>query len=247
MIKAVVIDDEVNSRELFEEMLANYIAGVKMVGTGKDVKTGIAIIKKKQPEIVFLDIEMPGGDGFKILDAFENIPFKVIFVTGFQEYALRAIKYSALDYILKPINLDELQLAIDKVKERKGNWTKNYELLKSLRQKEETPINIAITGIAQHHIIPVSEILAIAIRKGMTVVIRKNEKEIITTLTLLHFEQTLNEILFMRIHKQAIVNLQEIATIDNGRTGNVHLKNNLSLPFSSRKKTELLNRLKNLS
>lgn len=245
MINAVIIDDEINGRELLQEMLANYIQGIRVQGTGKDVKSGIDIIRKTKPDLVFLDIEMPGGNGFSVLDAFENIDFKVIFITGFVEYAIKAIKYSALDYILKPIDLQELKEAIDKVAAQNFNITPNFKLLKSYTDfPDNNPQTIVISGVKMQHFIPTDKIQAIVINNGNTVVIPHKDPQIITLSSLIHFEGILPASQFMRIHKSALVNLNVILKIDHGRSGDVHLKNGMTLPFSSRKKSELVKRLK---
>ncbi len=111
-INAIIIEDEQNSLQFLKNMLTRYCGHVDIIGCAEDVSTGIHLVNKYQPELVFLDIEMPGGNGFDILDRCQGYPFKVIFVTGYDHYA---IKYAAFDYILKPINLEELEAAVARV------------------------------------------------------------------------------------------------------------------------------------
>jgi len=111
MLKAIIIEDERNSRELLSNMINNYCEGIQLIGEAVDVESGVKLIQKKLPDLVLLDIEIKGGTGFDLLDKLRDVPFSVIFVTGYDQYAIKAIKYAALDYILKPIDLRELRSA----------------------------------------------------------------------------------------------------------------------------------------
>ena len=167
MIKAVIIDDEINSRELLHAMLTDHCEDVEILGMAKDVSSGVKTIKQKQPELVFLDIEMPGGSGFDILNAFDHINFKVVFVTGYDQYAIKAIKYAALDYLLKPVDLEELKIAVEKAKtEISGQDAK----IKFLESNYKNPLNengqIIISTHNNHNIVNLDDILYLEAMEG---------------------------------------------------------------------------------
>src|SRR5690349_8522212 len=131
MIKAVIIDDEKDSREILAGYLAKYCPEVAVGGFGESVATGLAAIQKHQPDIVFLDIEMPYGNGFDLLDKVGNVNFETVFVTAFDNYAIQALNQSAAYYLLKPIDIDELIKAVDKIKKERSeeNYTQHARVL----------------------------------------------------------------------------------------------------------------------
>ena len=146
MIKAVIIDDESDAVEFIASIVEEYCKDVELLGTANSAKEGIELVRRKKPELVFLDVEMPHGTGFDLLDAFPEKDFDVIFITAYNHYAIQAIKFSAVDYILKPINIEELVAAVNKVKESSfvpKDRNLNYKtLLQNL--KSGSPSKLAI-------------------------------------------------------------------------------------------------------
>ncbi len=145
MIQAVIIDDEAKSRETLSKMLTKYCPNAHVAGVADSVESGFALIQEATPDLVFLDVEMPPYTGFDLLKKFDNISFEVIFTTAFDKYALNAIKFCALDYLLKPIDIEELILAVDKMRQR--NSTQNIDqrlvhLLKNVQSKSNNKIAI---------------------------------------------------------------------------------------------------------
>ena len=120
MLNAIIVDDEVQSRETLERMLVNFCPQVTIVGKAASVAEAVPLIDDHQPDVVFLDIEMPGGNGFTLLEHYEEFPFEVIFTTAHDLYAINAIKFSALDYLLKPVNIRELQEAVKRAEKKIG-------------------------------------------------------------------------------------------------------------------------------
>ena len=126
MVRAVVVDDEKKGRHLLQNVLDKYCPEVEVVGEAENVKSAYALINEQNPDLVFLDIEMPNGNGFDLLKMFESVKFDVIFTTAYGHYAIKAIKYSALDYLLKPIDIDDLRVAVEKVVKKKSHFFNCY-------------------------------------------------------------------------------------------------------------------------
>ncbi len=237
MIKAVIIDDEQHSRNLINNMLSNFIDGVELIGEAKDVPSGIQLIKEKTPDLVFLDIEMPGGDGFSILNAFEELNFKVIFITGYDQYAIKAIKYAALDYLLKPIGLNELELAIKKYKQLGVDQKSSINFLHSKYQDRSKLLDeIILPGHADYAVISINQILRIESRRNHVVFYLENSIARVSTQPLSLYEDILPPNLFFRIHKSYIVNCAKVRNVETGRGGKVFLVDGTSLSIATRRK-----------
>ena len=238
MIKAIVIDDEINSRELLHNMLTNHCENVEVLGMAKDVSSGIEIILQKNPQLVFLDIEMPGGNGFDILNALEDINFKVVFVTGYDQYAIKAIKYAALDYILKPVDLDELKSAVEKANSEILNQENKIRFLQENYNDSSRKLDqIIISTHNNHNIINLDDIVYLEAMDGYSIVfVEPNIKHISS--------HPINQ--FFRIHKSHLINCNKVTGFDAGRGGNVSLTNKVNLPIATRRKslfTTFINRL----
>ncbi|MEO1516009.1 MAG: LytTR family DNA-binding domain-containing protein [Bacteroidota bacterium] len=249
MIKVVIVDDEQNSRELLTSMLQMYQEEVQLLGSAHDVKSGIQLITEVRPDLVFLDIEMPGGDGFEILNAFDSLFFKVIIVTGYDQYAIRAIKYAALDYLLKPIDLEELEMAIQKLKRQAGkDETENVRFLKSNYEQKKQPNlqQIILPGHKKYIIVPFANIISIEARGNYTVFHLENKETHTVAHSLSYYEELLPTNVFFRIHKSYIVNCTKVEGYDPGRAGKVHLKNGSSLDIAARRKVSFKQILKKL-
>ncbi len=237
MIKAVIIEDEINNRELLAQLLTLYCKNIALVGLAVDVKTGIALIKEHRPQIVFLDVEMPGGNGFDILDAFDNIDFKVIFVSGYDQYAIKAIKYAALDYLLKPIDVTELIGAVEKAVIASPQYDKPIQFLKSaLENKSEEITQIVLANDKTYKIIKIEDICYVGADGNYVKFHLINNTKHISSNSLAYYEDILPNSLFFRIHKSYIINVDAVVKVDGGRGGPVHLTNKAELPVAFRRK-----------
>lgn len=159
-IRAIIIDDEQAGRNLLKSMLNEACPNVNVVAEAANAADGIAKIKQHQPELVFLDIEMPGGDGFSVLDNFKSKDFQVIFTTAYNEYALKAIKYAALDYILKPLNVQEIKVAVTK-SEAQLYHEEQFNVLKNFYEQSTQIENIILPGHASNRIVRLQDIIKI--------------------------------------------------------------------------------------
>lgn len=246
MTKAVIIEDEINNRELLQHLLSNYCKDISLVGQAIDVKSGVQLIKDQSPDIVFLDVEMPGGNGFDILDAFDSINFKIIFVSGYDQYAIKAIKYSALDYLLKPIDVSELISAVDKALIASPNYNKPIEVLKSNLKNPNGEISqIVLSNDRNYQVIKIDEINYIEADGNYITFHLENENKHISSSSLSYYEELLPNSKFFRIHKSYIINIKAVVSIENGRGGHVHLTDKSKLPVAFRRKPAFLQFLEN--
>ena len=242
MLKAIIIDDEKKGRDTLNYLVNTYCGeDVKIVCLAENVDEGICAIELFTPDIVFLDIQMNGETGFDLLEKIKEINFSIIFTTAYDQYALNAIKFSAIDYLLKPIDIQELIDAIYKVKSKKHFDSKLYDnYLKNNKTSDVENMKIAISTTNGLMFIPVNEIIYCRADKGYTFFCTKKTKEIISTKNLKHFEEILSEYDFHRIHNSTLINLKEITKYNKGEGGTVEMSNGESLDVSKRKKASFL-------
>lgn len=244
-IKAVLIDDETNNNESLNSLIGKYCPTVEVVGIATNIESGISLISETSPEIVFLDIEMPFGSGFELLNKVAPINFAVIFVTAFDKYAINAIKYSALDYLLKPVDIQELKAAVQKaisnyektdLNKRVDNLLFNMTIRKSLTHKIALPSQ---EGLSFEN---VEDIICLNASGNYTIVYTKNNQKLLVTKTLKEFEDLLPEDFFCRIHHSYIINLNHVKKYLKGRGGMIEMENGLTIEVSIRKKNEFLSK-----
>lgn len=247
MIKAIIIEDELNNRELLHQMLTEYCEEVDVVGMAVNVSSGIEMIKELNPEVIFLDIEIPGGTGFDILKAFDRPSFKIIFVTGYDHYAIKAIKYAALDYLLKPVELGELREAIEKVKLSKEIYLKKIDFFKDqIGKTPEETRNIVLSNYNQHKIIKFEDIVFVEAERTYSTFHLDGDKTQIASNPMNFYEDLLPKSNFFRIHKSYIINCLKVEKLDAGRGGQVHLVNGSSIPIAFRRKSAFIRFLEKL-
>lgn len=244
-IKAVLIDDEANNNESLNSLIGKYCPAVKVVGTADNIESGILIINETLPGLVFLDVEMPFGNGFELLNKLAPINFAVIFVTAFDKYAINAIKYSALDYILKPVDIQELKAAVQKA-------TSNYQKTDHNKRVDNLLLNVTTRKSLTHKVAlssqqgllfeNVENIICLNASGNYTMVYTKNNQKLLITKTLKEFEDLLPEDIFCRVHHSYIINLNYIKQYFKGRGGIVEMENGLKIEVSVRKKNEFLSK-----
>lgn len=241
MIRTVIIEDEYHSSELLKAMIQTNCEGLKIVGVAASVSNGIELIRNQQPDLIFLDIYISEGLGFDILDAVQPINCKVIFVTGYEAYALKAIKYSALDYILKPVVLDELIQAVEKFKKISPLPTDSFNFLKN---KISEPVDvfeqIVLSDYKTHSIVNIKDIVFVEARRSYTAFHLKDQQTRLASNALNHYEHLLPDTKFYRIHKSYLVNCDKVIGLETGRGGQVKLKGGKLLPIAVRRKAAFL-------
>jgi two-component system, LytTR family, response regulator len=242
MMKAVIIDDEEDSRKILANYLTKYCPEVQVCGFGESVATGKEAIHKHSPDIVFLDIEMPYGNGFDLLDSIEDITFETVFVTAFGNYAIQALNQSASYYLLKPINIDELIKAVEKIKKERTeiNYTRHTNiLLDNIR----TPVNqkIMLPTMEGFEIVTINTIQYCEAADNFTrFYLDSNGTSLLICKTLKYFEEILKDHRFLRIHRSYLINPDYVIRYTKGKGGTVTMKNNKELEMSAEKKQQFL-------
>lgn len=244
-IKALLIDDENDSLERLERLINTHCPGISVIGATSDPLQAIALINTLQPQLIFLDVEMPKLDGFGVLEAFPNATFKVVFVTAYDVYALRAIKYSALDYLLKPLQAEELKQAVEKVEQTLDKEDKRLSYITQQIKTGYQLERIVIPERKGYCIVPLDDILCMEAQSGGYVYLHLNDgRKIAATETLQHYEALLPANQFFRVHRSFLVQISCIRTYDNGKGGSLELSNGMEVPVSVRKKPGLTKALK---
>jgi len=250
MIKAVVIEDDSGIRELNKSLIKEYFSQkIEVVGEADSVETGIDLIKKRQPDLVLLDIEIKGGSSFQILQQLRPYHFKIIFITAFNEYALKAIKFSAIDYIVKPINEVEFQQAIQNViqliESCKNTQLQTENLLESY--KKETQLKKIVLRTADAlHIVDLAEVMYCKSDNSYTSFYVESGEEIMVSKGIRDYADLLSEYGFFRPHQAYLVNLNFVKKVDKTDGGFIIMKNAVEIPLSTRQKKNLINLLDNL-
>lgn len=246
MIKAILIDDEVHCLETLGILLKEYCPQVNILDQCRSGKKGLEAIEKYKPDLVFLDIEMPSMNGFEMLEQFSDIPFSVIFTTSYDQYAIKAIRFSALDYLLKPIDPKELILAVQKVQSQKTlPSAEQFEMLwKQVHQKGAGFHKIAIPTSEGFELIPSDQIVHCAADDNYTHLYLKNKSKITACRTLKEMEEQLQDFtFFIRVHHSYLVNLNEVTKYIRGEGGYLIMTDGSSVNVSRSRKETLLKKL----
>ena len=246
-MKAVIIDDEILVAKNMQMLLTRYCPDVLVEGIGHSAKEAEELIKDKRPDVVFLDVEMPHGNGFDLLKRMEHIDFGVIFVTAFDHYAIRAIKYSAIDYLLKPIDINELVAAVKKaelqLKSKSINQGLNL-LLHNLAQPAGKLQKLTLPTMEGMIFVDVDDILYCKSDGNYTTFYLLNGQNPMVTRQIGTYEDLLPEPLFCRVHRQYIINVNKVSKYIKGRGGYVVMSDGKIIDVSVRKKEDFLNAYK---
>jgi two-component system LytT family response regulator len=242
MVKAIVIDDEKHCRETLIIKLAKYCPEVQVVAEVESASLGLKAIEQEKPDVVFLDVEMPGMNGIEMLGQLSEISFEVIFTTGYDAYAIQAFRFSALDYLLKPIDKDELIKAVAKVTGKQAHkLTQQVDvLLEKLAGKKGWLQKIALPTLEGFELVPLETILHCESDSNYTHITLKNKRKILVSRTLKEIEELLEEYPFLRVHHSHLVNLNEISRYIRGEGGYVVMSDEASIPVSKSRKEALL-------
>ncbi len=240
-ISIVIVDDERHGREIIKKAINDNFPYMFDCHEADSVASAIETIKKYQPSIVFLDIELSDGTGFDALDAFEDISFKVIFATAYNYYAIRAIKFSALDYLLKPIDTKELVEGIKKAvnKISNENSSKNYNLLKE-QKNQPVPEKIALPVENGYEFLKINDIIKCQAESNYTKFYLVNGKSLLICHTLKSYEALLSDFNFCRVHNSFLINMFHVSKYIKGKGGYAIMSDNSEVEISIRKKEQFL-------
>ncbi|MDF2450224.1 MAG: transcriptional regulator [Bacteroidota bacterium] len=242
MIKALVVDDEVNNQELISNLLKSYVENIKVVGVANSVESAFIAINEHHPDLVFLDIEMPDGSGFDLLKKFEKIPFRIIFVTAHQEFAIEAFKYSALDYLLKPVSPANLIEAAKKVEESISTDDLSLRLkilLSNMSEPVKSKRKIVLKTMERIYSVDVDDIIRLESDGGYTKVYLVDGKRIMVSRTMKEFDDLLVDAGFLRVHHSHLVNMNHLFCFEKAE-GHIVMKDDSVVPVSNRRKDQLL-------
>jgi two-component system LytT family response regulator len=228
MLRAVIIDDERKSRENLELLLQSFVENVDIVGMADGVFTGIKTINEKEPDVVFLDIHLANGDGFQVLDGIENRNQNIIFVTGHEEHAIKAFRSDAIDYLLKPVSIEHLQDAVERVRTRVQSEPKSDHG------------HLALSTSKGIQFLKTEDILYCKGDGAYTYFFLKNGERITTSKNLKEYENKLSDYNFFRSHKSYLINLSEIKTYIRGEGSHAVMTNGDNVGVSKRRKDEFL-------
>lgn len=240
--QAVIIEDEPKNTILLKKMLEAYCPQVNVYGNANSIETATKLIKQSNPDLVFLDIEISGGNAFHLLDLLKPIKFDVIFVTAYDNYLLTAIKYSALDYLLKPINIQELIVAVNKSME-KLHTQKNAEQIELLLQNllVRKPLStITLPTISGFNVVAVQNIIRCEAKGGYTKIYTNDKMSHVSTKSLKDYEDILPADVFFRAHHSHLINKHFIAKYHKGTGGIIEMKDRSMIPLAARRKIEFL-------
>lgn len=243
-ITAIVVDDEESARSILANLLGRFCPYVKVLGSYSNVEAAVRGIRELKPQLVFLDIEMPNYSGFEIVNFFERVDFEMVFITAYDKYAIRAFEVSAVDYLLKPIDIERLQEAVERVQKRVGQSSVfNSELLtESLQSKTVSRISVSIKGYQT--ILEVSDIVAIEANESYSYIVTLDGGRHLVSRNLRHFETVLADNRnFFRSHKSWIINLDMLDRY-NRSTGDVLLRPDINAKLSKYRKDEFEELLK---
>ncbi len=245
-MKVVIVDDERKSRETIQTLIENYCEGVKVAGTAENIEQALKCIETTEPDVLLLDISMPGGSGFDLLKRVPKITFEVIFITAYDDYGIQAIKANALDYLQKPISIEELKQALGKAhtrileKNTAGGIKSLIDQLDTTKPskmaKIAVPASDGLVFVAKHDIITLNA------DGSYTTLVLVGGKKILSTRHLKEYEESLPPGDFIRVHHSHIINLEHVIHYQRGEGGAVSMTDGSVVIISKRKKKDFLDR-----
>lgn len=243
MIRTLIIDDEQNARSALKGLLRDLSPEIQVVGEAGDVASGLELIIQNRPDLVFLDVQMPDGTGFDLLEQIPEPAFKVIFVSAFDRFAVTAFRFSAIDFLLKPVQANDLLQALDKMDKGNESQTAKIKVLLGNRSGIE---KIVLPSLDELLFVKVDEIIRCESDNNYTYFYLSGNERILVSRTLKDYEELLEPMGFFRIHKSSIINLRFLKKYKKGEGGIVTMEDGTQLEVSRRRKDDFLRVLQNL-
>lgn len=240
-IRTIIIDDEPRARKTIANMLSLYCQELEVIAEGESVAQGLQLIKQEAPDLVLLDIKMPDGTGFDLLEQLDERDFALVFITAFDEFALKAFKFSAMDYLLKPIDPDELVLTLKRVVDHWKNDNNDLSLvLNNIRDLKKENKKLVLKTTESIFVVSVQDIIRCESSGNYTHFYVHGEHSILVSHTLKEYEDILKDFNFIRVHQSHLVNLEYIKRYDKQDGGFLVMKDGAKVPVATRKKEMLL-------
>lgn len=243
MIKCILVDDEKNALEMMEWLLKTYCPQIEIVAMCNSAEQGIAAIHEHKPDVVFLDIEMPRMNGFDMLEQFDKMFFDVVFCTAYDQFAIRAFKYSALNYLLKPVDPDDLKATVARIEEKKSIPTREqFELLLQHinAPAKTTPLRIALTTNDGMIFVPTSDIIYCEAESNYTSVVLTGGRKILVSKVLKEIDEALSGPDFCRVHSSYLININRIKKYVRGEGGYLLMDDDKSISISRNRRQEFM-------
>ena len=243
-MRTIIVDDEINAREGLKEILENYFPKIEVITMAENVKSAISVINEYQPELVFLDIKMPDGTGFDVLEQISVVNCEIIFVTAYDEFAIKAFQFSAFGYLLKPIKIKELRSYVEKIEEHleevKLNSKRTKILVENYEAGEGKIKKLVVPNMTGFDVLEIKNILRLEGDKNYTRFISEDKHPVLVSKTLKTYEELLSEHGFIRIHQSTIINLRHVARYIKGDGGEVVMSDGVNVKVARNRKEELL-------
>jgi two-component system LytT family response regulator len=252
MIRTILIDDEEKSMAALTALLTRYCPQVEIIAKAGSMQEAVTVVNELKPDLVFIDILMPDGTGFDVLERCNDSSFGVIFVTAFEEHALRAFRFAALHYLLKPVNYQELQDAVERFQapDREAASLPRHEHRVEIAKKTYSttvPESIVLHSLDGFSVAKIADIVRCEADSNYTKVIFTNAKPFLASRSLMHFEELLAELHFARVHHKHLINLAHVRKYVKGRGGMVEMADGQEVEVSTRKKDEFLEAMANFA
>ncbi|MBL4649167.1 MAG: response regulator transcription factor [Aureispira sp.] len=244
-IRSIIIEDEPKPKAMLKALLSKYCPEIELVGTASNVQEGVSIIKKLLPELIFLDIEMPGEKGINLFQYFEDIDFEVIFTTAYDKYAINALKLSALDYLLKPINLKELRLAIAQF-EKKQKQNQRYKLLEQQFSFSASKKRLVLPSKDNFTFLNMDDIMYCLLESSYTTFVTKESKKYLIAKPIKEYTDLLENFGFLRVHRSAIVNPSYIKKMTRTRPSSIIMNDGTTISVARNRRNFLIEELTKL-
>jgi two-component system LytT family response regulator len=246
MIRTVLIDDEIRSLKVLGRLLTECCPEISIVGQAEGVETGLQLIRSTKPDLLFLDIEMTHGNAFDLLNRLQPVSIPVIFVTAFDNYAVRAFRSAAVDYLLKPVDMDDLRIAVDKAcaklhsEDFSGQMKVLLQIVGTLQVSQQ---KLAIPSVIGFQFVAMRDIIRLEAKGAYTVIFLCDGEEVMATRNIREYEELLPVNTFCRVHNSHIINLQRIKKYYKGRGGYVVMEDDSSIEVAIRRREEFIQRL----
>jgi two-component system LytT family response regulator len=240
MIRTVVIENEVNAQKLLVSILKEYTDIIEIIGVVGSVEGARMLIEKNKPELVFMDIELDDGNAFDLLEKIENRSFKLIFVTAYDNYALKAFEYEAIDYLVKPYSPNEVVKAVNRVQQIPVFDTFRDELLALLIKEKNQNAKITLSTVDGIDIVRIGDIIRLEAERSYCSFFLKGGKKIMVSKPLKEFEAILPSVTFFRVHQSHLINLDFVRQVSNEDGGCINMENGEKVPLAKRRKKEFI-------